>query len=133
MSEGEIQQDEQTIPFFPDHVRTEAFVAIGFIILAVIVGALATRYPVGLGEPADPMNTPAHAKPEWYFLFLYEILKYVPKTLGSILPFVGIFIVIIWPFIDRKKDTLKARRNRIIVSTAAIIIVIALTLMGEFL
>jgi cytochrome b6-f complex subunit 4 len=133
MSEGEIKQEEQTIPFFPDHIRTEAFVAIGFIILAVIVGVLATRYPVGLGEPADPMNTPAHAKPEWYFLFLYEILKYIPKTFGSILPFVGIFIVIIWPFIDRREDTLKARRNRIIVSVVAIIIVIALTLMGELL
>jgi quinol-cytochrome oxidoreductase complex cytochrome b subunit len=133
MSEVEIEKEDQTIPFFPDHIRTEAFVAIGFIILALIIGALAVRYPVGLGEPADPMNTPAHAKPEWYFLFLYEILKYVPKTLGSILPFVGIFIVIIWPFLDKREDTMKARRNRIILSVVAIFIVIALTLMGEFL
>jgi quinol-cytochrome oxidoreductase complex cytochrome b subunit len=131
MSETEIAPEEKTIPFFPDHIRTEAYVTLGILVIVFIVGILGSFLPVGLQEPADPMNTPAHAKPEWYFLFLYQLLKYVSKTAGVVIPVVGLIVLTIWPFLDRREDTIKARRLRwalVIVTLAAII---ALTVLGE--
>ena len=80
---------------------------------------------------ADPMDTPAHAKPEWYFLFLYQILKFVPKTLGVLIPIVGVIVILIWPFIDKKVDTTRARMIRIIASVVVVAAIIALTVWGE--
>jgi quinol-cytochrome oxidoreductase complex cytochrome b subunit len=131
MTENEVPEEEKTIPFFPDHLLTEARVAVVILLIIVGIGIFALRSPVGLGEPADPMNTPAHTKPEWYFLFLYEILKYVSKSVGSILPFVAVFILLIWPFIDRKTDNKRARRIRIILVMVVMLAVIGLTLLSE--
>jgi quinol-cytochrome oxidoreductase complex cytochrome b subunit len=132
MTESEMRQEEDAIPFYPDHVRTEAKVALVFVGLAFLIGAIAMWYPVGQGVPADPMNTPAHTKPEWYFLFLYELLKYVPKTLGVLLPIAGVALLFIWPFLDSRADSKKARRNRIILTGVVLVAVIGLTLLGEF-
>jgi cytochrome b6-f complex subunit 4 len=131
MSDSELKQEENTIPFYPDHVATEAKVALGILVIVVIVGVLGMIAPVGLGEPADPMNTPAHVKPEWYFLFLYQLLKYVPKTAGVIIPLAGLAILMFWPFLDRKQDTRIARRNRIILVVVVFIAIIVLTVLGE--
>jgi quinol-cytochrome oxidoreductase complex cytochrome b subunit len=88
--------------------------------------------PIGLEEPADPMVTPEHTQPEWYFLFLFEILKYVPKTTGVLIPFVAIVILILWPFLDRKMDSHKARRARIILAVVIMVAIIILTLLGAY-
>jgi quinol-cytochrome oxidoreductase complex cytochrome b subunit len=77
------------------------------------------------------MNTPAHAKPEWYFLFLYQMLKYVSKTAGVVIPVVGLIVLTIWPFLDRREDTIKARRIRWILVAIALSAIIALTVLGE--
>ncbi len=57
---------------------TEFWVALGIIGIFVIVGILGMFNHIGLGDPADPLDTPLHVKPEWYFLFLYQLLKVVP-------------------------------------------------------
>jgi quinol-cytochrome oxidoreductase complex cytochrome b subunit len=96
----------------------------------IIVGIIGLMSPIGLEPPADPMNTPDHVKSDWYFLFLYQLLKYVPKTVGVLIPIFGLILILIWPFIDRKKDSLRARRARWIIVIVGSIIVIGLTLMG---
>lgn len=126
----EITEEEKTIPFFPDHIKTEAVVTVVIVIIAFAIGIIAIFNPIGMEEPADPMRTPAHTKPEWYFLFLYEILKYVPKVIGSIIPFLGLLILAIWPFLDRKQDTKVARRNRIIIVVIVMAAIILLTIIG---
>ena len=126
-----VKNEEGTIPFFPDHISTEAWVSFGILILIIGVGILGQLFPVGLDAPADPLNTPAHVKPEWYFLFLYQILKFVPKTIGALLPIVGVLVILIWPFLDKKVDTKRARMIRIIVSIVAMVAIIALTIWGE--
>jgi quinol-cytochrome oxidoreductase complex cytochrome b subunit len=128
---GEKTEEEASIPFFPDHLWTEARVALGIIAIIIGIGVLGSLNPVGLGPAADPMETPAHTKPEWYFLFLYEVLKYVPKTIGSVLPFALVAILALWPFIDAREDNHRARRFRIIVTVLALIAVLALTALGE--
>jgi cytochrome b6-f complex subunit 4 len=128
----ENNEEKETIPFYPNHVTTEFKVTILIIAGAVLVGILALLWPIGLEAPADPMETPAHTQPEWYFLFLFQILKYVPKTTGVIIPFVAIALLILWPFLDRRQDTHNARRNRIILASVTMIIIVVLTLLGAY-
>jgi quinol-cytochrome oxidoreductase complex cytochrome b subunit len=98
--------------------------------LAVLV-VLASLAPAGLEEPADPLRTPPHAKPEWYFLFLYQWLKFVPRLVGVITPMLGMLLLLMLPFIDRNPH--HASRKRPIataIGLAALIVVIALTIWG---
>jgi cytochrome b6-f complex subunit 4 len=92
------ETEKDSIPFFPDHFRTELYVVIGIVALAVVIGGLGMLSPVGLQDPADPLNTPMHVKPEWYFLALYQLLKYVPPTvLGINGPMFAVVSIILDP------------------------------------
>ncbi|MGB2896231.1 MAG: hypothetical protein WBB65_08710 [Anaerolineales bacterium] len=130
MTEGDSSPEEKTIPFFPDHIWTEAKVVLVILAIMIAVGIAGLMSPIGLEAPADPMVTPDHVKSDWYFLFLYEMLKYVPKTIGVLIPIIGLILIMIWPFLDRKSDTLRARRSRWIIVIVGSIIVIGLTIMG---
>jgi len=124
--------EEKSVPFFPDHLIYEAKVALLFGLILVVVGIIGFFNPIGLGEPSDPMVTPEHTTPEWYFLALFQILKYIPKTLGALLPVVLVLIILIWPFLDVKPDkSQKTTRNRFIVAAVLVIIIIFLTILGE--
>jgi len=128
----EDKNQEDTIPFYPDHIRTEFYVTIGVAIVVVVIGIVGFFTPLGLGVPADPMNTPAHVKPEWYFLSLYQLLKFIPKNVGTIAPLLIVALLIIWPFIDRKPDTSKKNtRIRFIVSALIVTVLALLTIWGE--
>ncbi len=133
MSETEQSNlDESTVPFFPDHIGLEAKVALVFGIFVIIIGIIGLINPVGLQAPADPMDTPAHVKPEWYFLALYQILKYIPKGIGAAIPVILIGLFFIWPFLDRKADkSKKPTRNRGIAMAIIMVVLIALTIWGE--
>lgn len=132
MAESTQATDTETIPFYPDHVSTELRVVIGTIIIVLLVGVIGLFSPVGLGQPADPMDTPAHIKPEWYFLALYQLLKFIDKTVGATLPVLAIGLLALWPFLDRKPDTsAKARRVRFVVVSVAVIVLVAMTIWGE--
>jgi len=126
------EKENNSVPFFPDHVIQEAKVALVFGIILIIIGVLGLFFPVGLAAPADPLDTPLHVKPEWYFLFLYQLLQFIPKTVGATAPVIGIAILALWPFIDIKADkTKKAMRNRAIIAAVILIIIIALSIWGE--
>jgi cytochrome b6-f complex subunit 4 len=127
MAEPDISPDEKTIPFFPDHITTEAKVAVGILILTFIVGAIGLFAPVGLEAPADPMETPAHTRPEWYFLFLYQLLKYVPRVVGILIPAI---LLTIWPFLDRREDTRQAVRMRWAITIVILVFILVLTVLG---
>ncbi len=125
-------QTEKSVPFYPDHLVLEAKVALGVGILVIIVGLIGLFSPVGLGAPADPMDTPAHIKPEWYFLSLYQLLRYIPETIGATLPVVLVLFLLVWPFLDKNPDTSKQNtRVRFWISLVGMLILIALTIWGE--
>lgn len=131
MSEKQIS-DEKTVPFFPDHLTYEAKVALWFGIGLIAIGIFGLFFPLGLGDPADPMVTPQHTKPEWYFMALFQILKYLPKTLGAITPVLLILLIAIWPFLDHKPDKSRGTtRNRFYISVVLVLVVIVLTILGE--
>jgi cytochrome b6-f complex subunit 4 len=133
-------QNEDTIPFFPDHVKTEFYVVLGVLAVVLIIAIAGLIKPIGLGEPADPLNTPLHVKPEWYFLALYQILKKIPpmllgiegKIIGVVIPIVLVGLFLLWPFLDTKPD--KSKRLywiRMAVAFVGVIALIALTIWGE--
>jgi quinol-cytochrome oxidoreductase complex cytochrome b subunit len=139
MSETEHSQDD-SIPFYPDHVRTEFFVTLGVLAIILIIAIVAMFKPVGIGDPADPLNTPLHVKPEWYFLALYQILKKIPpmflgiegKIVGVVIPIVLVGLIFIWPFLDNKPDkSKKIYWIRLAFVIIAVITIIALTIWGE--
>jgi cytochrome b6-f complex subunit 4 len=134
------QKVDETIPFFPDHVRTEFFVVLGILAIVLVIAIAGLIKPVGLEAPADPLNTPLHVKPEWYFLSLYQILKKIPamflgiqgKTIGVVFPILLVALIFLWPFLDSKPD--KSRRVywiRMGLVIFAIITIVALTIWGE--
>ena len=112
------------LPFFPDYVLDE--VIAWYIVLGLLV-VLASLLPAGLEERADPFKTPPHVKPEWYFLAVYQALKLVPRTIGIMAPIVAVFVLLIFPFIDRNPG--KAWRKRpIAVSLAFIVLLLMIVL-----
>lgn len=131
---------EKTVPFFPDHLFYEAKVAMVFGIILILIGVVGLFNPVGLGDPADPMVTPEHTTPEWYFLFLFQFLKYIPsqilgiegRVFGAVIPVMLVGLLAIWPFLDNKPDKAqKSKRNRVILASIVMVIIIILTVLGE--
>ena len=115
------EQQRRLLPFFPNYVLDE--VIAWYVMLAALI-VLASLFPAGLEEPADPLSTPAHTKPEWYFLFLYQGLKVVPRIVGVTLPIVAGVVLFLLPFLDRNPYV--AARRRPIVITAGIISIIGI-------
>lgn len=82
---------------------------IGFIIIISRLITLTLQAPYLLGDPdnftpANPLVTPIHIQPEWYFLFAYAILRSIPNKLGGVIALVlSIAILYIIPFINFKK------------------------------
>lgn len=81
----------------------------GFIVLIIILTILTLINPYILGDPdnfipANPLVTPIHIQPEWYFLFAYAILRSIPNKLGGVIALViSIAILIIIPFYNLRK------------------------------
>nr|ALG76033.1 cytochrome b [Sicista subtilis] len=83
---------------------------LGFLLLFLILLSLVLFTPDLLGDrdnymPANPLSTPPHIKPEWYFLFAYAILRSIPNKLGGVIALVlSILILILLPFLHNSKQ-----------------------------
>nr|AWN56153.1 cytochrome b [Canthidium sp. DPP-2018] len=93
-------------PFHPYFVYKDMF---GFILMSMLLMMLVLINPYLLSDPdnfmpANPLVTPIHIQPEWYFLFAYAILRSIPNKLGGVIALVmSIAILFIMPFINKKK------------------------------
>nr|UTY22596.1 cytochrome b [Tomostethus sp. 1 QHW-2022a] len=93
------------IPFHPYFTYKDI---VGFIIMLMMLILLILISPNYLGDPdnfipANPLVTPPHIKPEWYFLFAYAILRSIPNKLGGVIALVmSILILMILPFSSKK-------------------------------
>jgi ubiquinol-cytochrome c reductase cytochrome b subunit len=82
---------------------------VGFVMFFIIFGYFLFFYPNALGHPdnyipANPLVTPAHIVPEWYFLPFYAILRAVPDKLGGVLMMFGAIILLFFlPYLDKSK------------------------------
>nr|ARH54570.1 cytochrome b [Oxyomus sylvestris] len=94
------------IPFHPYFSLKDT---IGFITMTMILILLVLINPYLLGDPdnfvpANPLVTPIHIQPEWYFLFAYAILRSIPNKLGGVIALVmSIAILFIMPLTNNKK------------------------------
>nr|WIF29510.1 cytochorome b [Echinosorex gymnura] len=102
-----LNSDSDKIPFHPYYTIKDIF---GVLFLLLILLTLTLFYPDLLGDPdnftpANPLNTPPHIKPEWYFLFAYAILRSIPNKLGGVVALVlSILILILMPLLHTAKQ-----------------------------
>nr|WDE81348.1 cytochrome b [Empidonax flaviventris] len=102
-----ISSDCDKIPFHP-YFSTKDI--LGFIILFLPLMTLALFSPNLLGDPenftpANPLVTPPHIKPEWYFLFAYAILRSIPNKLGGVLALAAsVLVLFLAPFLHMSKQ-----------------------------
>nr|YP_337847.1 cytochrome b [Gonodactylus chiragra]ABA18059.1 cytochrome b [Gonodactylus chiragra] len=92
------------VPFHP-YFTFKDIVGFVFMLMALILLSLFDPYLLGDPEnfiPANPMSTPLHIQPEWYFLFAYAILRSIPNKLGGVIALVAsIAILFIMPFTQK--------------------------------
>nr|AHC94343.1 cytochrome b [Nerita tessellata] len=96
-----INSDSDKIPFHSYYTFKDL---VGFVLLLFLLTLLVLFSPQLLGDPenfipANPLVTPVHIQPEWYFLFAYAILRSIPSKLGGVVALVlSIAILFILPF-----------------------------------
>lgn len=97
---------QDSIPFHPYYTAKDAF---GLAVFLVFFGIWVFYFPNYLGHPdnyipANPLVTPAHIVPEWYFLPFYAILRAVPDKLGGVvLMFSSILVLFVLPWLDTSR------------------------------
>nr|ADM47377.1 cytochrome b [Thomomys umbrinus]AGL45460.1 cytochrome b [Thomomys nayarensis]AGL45461.1 cytochrome b [Thomomys nayarensis]AGN56324.1 cytochrome b [Thomomys umbrinus] len=102
-----ITSNSSMIPFHP-YYSTKDF--LGAMMLIMFFMILVLYFPDKLGDPdnytpANPLNTPPHIKPEWYFLFAYAILRSIPNKLGGVLALIlSILVLALLPYIHTSKQ-----------------------------
>nr|UXG18817.1 cytochrome b [Cacatua haematuropygia] len=95
------------IPFHPYFTLKDL---LGFTIMLLLLTTLALFSPNLLGDPenytpANPLVTPPHIKPEWYFLFAYAILRSIPNKLGGVLALAAsVLILSLSPLLHKSKQ-----------------------------
>nr|YP_010279438.1 cytochrome b [Narke japonica]UKG21303.1 cytochrome b [Narke japonica] len=102
-----INSSMDKIPFHPYHSYKDT---IGFFLLILVLIIIALFSPNLLGDaenftPANPLVTPTHIKPEWYFLFAYTILRSIPNKLGGVLALLfSMLILLLAPLLHTSKQ-----------------------------
>ncbi len=100
----DVSGKQDTIPFHPYYTSKDLF---GAMVFLTIFASAIFFYPNFLGHPdnyipANPLQTPAHIVPEWYFLPFYAILRAIPDKLGGVLMMFGaIAVLFVLPWLDR--------------------------------
>nr|AMB20490.1 cytochrome b [Marmosops bishopi] len=98
-----INPNPDKIPFHPYYTIKDI---LGFLLMILTLLSLTLFSPDLLGDPdnftpANPLNTPPHIKPEWYFLFAYAILRSIPNKLGGVLALLAsILILLLLPLLN---------------------------------
>lgn len=102
-----LNSDMDKIPFHPYYSYKDI---LGFFILILTLIIITLFSPNLLGDaenfiPANPLVTPPHIKPEWYFLFAYAILRSIPNKLGGVLALLfSILVLIFIPLLHTSKQ-----------------------------
>lgn len=115
--------------FYPDYLFEILVVTIIAIELAL---ALALIFPPDIGGRIN-FNVMYQPRPEWYFLWLYELVKYFPGKwvfIGTTVLPIGIFLLItLLPFLDKGSETsLRKRKRAVLIASILLISVVILTI-----
>jgi ubiquinol-cytochrome c reductase cytochrome b/c1 subunit len=102
----DVKSKQDTVPFHPYYTVKDLFAMVVFILIFAIVVFYA---PNMLGHPdnytpANPLVTPPHIVPEWYFLPFYAILRAIPSKLGGVIAmFSSIGVLFFLPWLDTSR------------------------------
>jgi cytochrome b6 len=122
--------------FFPDFLLRDA---VGWLSAVAILATLAAFFPIDLGQKADPLaSAPAGIKPEWYFVFMFQTLKYLPSHIlgiaGDVIGILGFglggLFVLLLPFLDRRAARGQPSALFSWLGTAVILYMLVLTFLG---
>ena len=119
--------------FYPSFLFKEIVTMMLIFILVAVI--LAVVFPIGLEDPADPTDNLYIPKPEWYYMALYQLLKYFPGKLEviatAIIPAGGIIALLILPFIDKGTETRPTKRPiAMAIMVFAVVAIVLLTIIG---
>ena len=101
----DVKGKQDTLPFHPYYTIKDLF---GLGVFLSIFASAVFFFPNFMGHPdnyipANPMVTPPHIVPEWYFLPFYAILRAIPDKLGGVLFMFGaIAVLFVLPWLDRQ-------------------------------
>ena len=119
-------------PLFPNQIYKDAlFILAVFVAIAV----LAVAVPAGLEPQADPTDSSYNPRPEWYFFFMFQLLRLFEgpfEVLGTVvLPTAGGLILILLPFLDRSTERAPSKRKPLMLVAVVVVFGAAvLTLLG---
>jgi len=109
---GYIRLDK--LPFHPYFSRKDSLGIIKLILISFLIRILLPFYlcdPENF-NPANPLNSPIHIQPEWYFLFAYAILRSIPNKLGGVIGLIAaILIISILPLKKKIHSILQIQSN----------------------
>jgi menaquinol-cytochrome c reductase cytochrome b/c subunit len=113
-------------PFFPYAVFKDSAM---FFIVVIVIAVLAIVLGAEQGPKADPTTTSYVPRPEWYFFFLFELLRVIkPPELVPlatiIIPTLCMVLLLLLPFFDRNPERRPERRP--VATTAGIMVIIAM-------
>ncbi len=126
------QEKQNGVKFWPDIIYKDLVISIALFIILVI---LATWVGVSQAPKADPSDSAYVPRPEWYFLFLFQLLKYFPGKLEwlgtTIIPIIAVLALFLLPFIDRNPRRFwKARPWAFGIMTVMVVGIVALTVLA---
>ena len=130
--------ERKQMPFFPNFILRDLLL---WLLVLNVLAILAVFFPWEMGHKADPFApAPAGIKPEWYFLFMFQTLKYIPSTIlvfdGEVLGILFFSLAgLLWtlvPFWDRK--TARGVQNKLInyIGLFVVLFIIIMTAIGWF-
>ena len=128
--------NQKTMPFFPNFLLRDLLL---WLLVLNVIAILAVLFPWELGVKADPFaSAPSGIKPEWYFMFMFQSLKYIPaqvffvdgEVLGILLFGLAGLIWTLVPFWDRKSAA--GQQNRLVnyVGLFVVLYMILFTIIG---
>ena len=126
------QQKQKGVKFFPDIIYKDLLVS--FALFMLLVG-LAIFVGVAKEPPADPSDSAYIPRPEWYFLFLFQMLKYFPGKIEwvgtTVIPGIAILALFLLPFYDRSPFRYwKKRKVAVSIMSVIVVGIVGLTLLA---
>ncbi len=127
----DVKTPQDTLPFHPYYTMKDS---VGICVYLLVFAVIVFFAPTYLGDaanfiPANPLSTPAHIAPEWYFLPFYAILRSVPNKLGGVvLMFSSIAVLFVLPWLDT--SPVRSSRFRPIYRQLMFIFVAVVVLLG---
>lgn len=134
--ENSARKELKKMPFFPNFLLRDLLF---WLLVLNLLAILAVFFPSELGQKADMFaSAPEGIKPEWYFLFMFQALKYLPSSIlfidgevfGVLMFGLAGFLWLLVPFWDKKSS--RGEKNRLVnyVGIFAVMFIIVLTILG---